>query len=332
MSGNYAAETLMPSAKRAERYPDMPKRATLRAIWTVRRYLVAQKPDLVVCYNWGSVETAAACILGTGIPFIQIQDGFSIEEADIEDAKRHYMRRAVYPRAARVIVPSNAMFEIASRDWDIPESVLVKITNGIEPEKFQRQDDWPSRKDLGLPSEATTIIGTVAALRPEKDIGRMIEAFRIIVDAAPDTALVIVGDGIGRQALGILAERIGLGDHVYFTGMQPSPEHYLAHMDVFLMSSDTEQLPMALLEAMAAGLPVCATDVGDIRATVTELGRPYIEGRSADILAKNCLSLLLQPGLRAKIGTRNTSRIRENHNKQTMFAAYSAAYKAAIKR
>ena len=88
--------------------------------------------------------------------------------------------------------------------------------------------------------------------------------------AAP-ARLVLVGEGPQRAELQALAQQLGVATDVEFTGYLSNPGDRLKEFDLFALSSDTEQLPMALLEAMALGLPVVATRVGDIEAVLSEV-------------------------------------------------------------
>jgi glycosyltransferase involved in cell wall biosynthesis len=106
-------------------------------------------------------------------------------------------------------------------------------------------------------------IGTVAGLRPEKNVARLIRAFRA-VRARREAQLVIVGDGPDRSTLEALARQLGVDGDVTFAGYQTNPMQWLGTFDLFALSSDTEQLPISMLEAMACGIPVVATRVGDV--------------------------------------------------------------------
>ena len=118
------------------------------------------------------------------------------------------------------------------------------------------------------------MIGTVAPLRPEKNIGRLLRAFAVLECSRP-LRLVVAGDGGERGSLERLAAGLGIADRVIFTG-QVAPESVLGTFDIFAMSSDTEQMPNALLEAMAASRAIAAVDVGDVKSIVCEDNREFI--------------------------------------------------------
>ncbi len=106
-------------------------------------------------------------------------------------------------------------------------------------------------------------IGTVAGLRAEKNVARLVRAFAALRARQP-ARLVILGDGPERERLQALAEQLGVAADVELAGYVPQPQAWLPAFDLFALSSDTEQLPIAMLEAMACGVPVVATRVGDV--------------------------------------------------------------------
>ena len=123
--------------------------------------------------------------------------------------------------------------------------------------------------------DGVPVIGTVAALREEKDLGRLIRAFAITSSQTP-ARLVIVGDGPERAGLEQLVARLDVGDRVSFTGHRDDTPSLYSGFDLFALTSDTEQMPMSVIEAMASGLPVVSTDVGDVRAMLAPENAGFI--------------------------------------------------------
>lgn len=144
------------------------------------------------------------------------------------------------------------------------------MLHGIAPESIARGGDarHEARRRLGLP-EDHCVIGTVGNLAPKKDHEMMLRAFREFLRLYPDAHLVIVGTGPRETQLRGYAESLGLSGHVLFTGMREDVPELLAGFDLFAMSSQHEGLSIALVEALAAGLPVVATRVGGIPELIT---------------------------------------------------------------
>ncbi len=294
------------------------KKDTLGNRRRFRSYLKAHPPGLLVTYNWGSLEWAMANWPRL-LPHVHIEDGFGPEEADRQLLRRVLTRRLVLSRS-QVVVPSRTLEKIALTVWRLDPRRMRYIPNGVDCERFSAPGivpfDWPG---------SSLIIGTVAALRPEKNLRRLLDAFRVVRSRSP-SRLLIAGDGPERQSLEAYAEALGLGEHVRFTGHVREPERIYAGLDVFAVSSDTEQMPITVIEAMAAGLPVAATDVGDISVMVSDANRPFMAWRNAGSLADTILKLLRDRDLRAHIGTANRKAAEDRFDVRTMTAAYAQLF------
>ncbi len=135
-----------------------------------------------------------------------------------------------------------------------------------------------------------------------------------------------MGDGPERPALERLAIELGIATRVHFTGHVAVPAPLYAGFDLFALSSDTEQMPLSVIEAMAAGLPVASTDVGDVRLMLAPENAPYIGPIDDAPLARSLLALLRDPGLRRRIGEANRARAARDYDQETMFQAYAALF------
>ena len=196
-----------------------------------------------------------------------------------------------------------------------PPHNAVTVLNGIgcPPCAIQRNGSSP-------------VVGTVARLAPEKGIDRLLQAFSW-VRAVTGAALVIVGDGPERPRLEALAAELGLADAVEFAGYTSDVETALARMDVFALASRSEGIPLALLEAMAAGLPVVATRVGGVPEVVAD-GDTGILVPSGDVhaLAGAITELLNDPERRRATGQRGRERVRTHFSHARMARSYRALY------
>ena len=274
-------------------------RAALRAI----------RPDVLVTYNWGTIEWAIANALLPVVRHVHIEDGFGPEERDTQIPRRVLTRRAVLRRAT-VVLPSRTLWRIATEAWRLPEARLRYVPNGVDLTRFA-----PAPRPRG----ADVVIGTVASLRAEKNLGRLLHAFRALPD---ESRLVIAGDGPERPALESLAAELGLGARVVFAGQHDDPAPLYRGFDIFAISSDTEQMPLSVLEAMAAGLPVAATDVGDIRAMLAEENAGCVVPADDAALAGALQHLAADAALRARIGGANRAKAERDFDEQGMVEAY----------
>ncbi len=281
------------------------------------------KPDLLITYNWGALEWAVGNRFGPHLPHIHIEDGFGPDEAVARFRRRIWLRRVGLKRAQAVVVPSRNLEGIAREEWKLRRVRIVYLPNGVDIPRFSAAMPLADRAFGKRPGEL--IVGTCAALRQEKNLARLIRAFAACGPA--NARLVIVGDGPERASLQMVVTENDLTGRVLFTGYLAQPERALANFDIFAMSSDTEQMPYGLLEAMAAGLPAAATDVGDIKSIVAEGNRPYIVSIADPAALTAALRTLLRdPALRARLGAENREKARREFSLDTMIAGYDRLF------
>ena len=239
------------------------KGGTLANRGLFRQVLRRMRPDLLLSYNWGAIEWAAAN-LPRLCPQVQVEDGFGPEEAERQLPRRVWMRRALLGWGrVPVVVASRQLERLAVDTWRLAPGRVHFIANGVPV-------GAPARPPRRLSAGDAVCIGTVAGLRTEKNIARLIRAFARLRAVVP-ARLVVVGGGPLLPDLRSLAQTLGVADDVDFTGYLGAPGERLKDFDLFALSSDTEQLPLALLEAMAMGLPVVATSVGDVPSILADV-------------------------------------------------------------
>jgi glycosyltransferase involved in cell wall biosynthesis len=304
-------------------FPDVGIRKgdTLGNVRRCRRVLRALRPHALVTGNWGAIEWAIANAFPL-VRHIHTEDGFGPEEGRGQLPRRVLMRR-IFLRRATVVLPSRTLWRIATGVWRLDPARLRYIPNGVDLVRFP-----PGQTARGTPAAADReepVIGCVAALRAEKNLSRLLRAFRLVADEMP-ARLVIVGDGPQRGELEALAGALGLGARVLFTGHVAEPQRLYCDFDIFALSSDTEQMPMTVLEAMAAALPVAATDVGDIKEMLAAENRDFLTPRDDAALAGALAALLRQPGLRRAVGAANRARAERDYDQEAMFRAWRALF------
>jgi glycosyltransferase involved in cell wall biosynthesis len=182
---------------------------------------------------------------------------------------------------------------------------------------------------LGIPGD-DLVIGTVGHLRPEKNHGRLLQAFARVAVERP-CRLLIVGDGKERQDLEAQAGRLGISGRVLFAGARPDPLLCYHAMDLFALSSDTEQMPIALLEAMSTALPVAATDVGDVAKMVSPPNREFVAPLGEDSAFTEALARLVDgTELRQSLGQANRERCLEYFDLTSMIQTYVNLYEETL--
>ena len=281
------------------------------------------RPDLLITYNWGAIEWAMANRLRPVARQMHFEAGFGKDEADRQILRRVLFRRWALAGCVKVVVPSRGLDELARNVWKLPQAQVAYIPNGVDVERFT--DPKPDAIPGFSRAPGELVIGTVAPLRAEKNVGRLLRVFARL-DRSIATRLVIAGDGVERPALTRLAADLGLAGRVIFTG-QVAPETVLGTFDIFALSSDTEQMPNALLEAMAAGRAVAAVDVGDVKSILCEDNRNFVTARGDEAaFAASISALLRDPAKRVALGRANHERVVAAFSQSRMFAAYSAIF------
>lgn len=317
-----ARKRIAPHVDVAFRNLTLSKRCLPCSLLTVRRFIRDVSPDLLLTYNWGAIECAMANRVFGACDHIHFESGFGAEEADGQLWRRNIFRRVALGHVRNLVVPSHTLMAIAAERWRIPPSKLLHIPNGVDVSRYGGQAGRREDGLLGNAGPYETIIGTVAPLRPEKNVGRLLRAFAAL-GTLPGCALVIAGDGVQLAQLRALAGQLNIADRAFFLGHVEDVPALMRSIDIFALSSDTEQMPNSLLQAMAAGRPVAAVDVGDVRHIVVPENRPLIVPRDDEgALAAALADLIADPERRSMLGRLNQQHVVAKYSFDGMVAAY----------
>lgn len=279
--------------------------------------------DLVLTYNWGAMDVVMAHRLLRGVkglpPLVHHEDGFNEDESVRRNWKRNLFRRLALRTASAVVVPSQTLARIARGEWNVADRLAI-IANGIDVAAYAGE---PSVPIAGLDkAKGDVVIGTVAGLRKVKDLPRLVET---VGRLGTNIRLAIVGEGPERAAIAAQAVACGLGDRFVMPGFMTQPHRWIGHFDILALSSLSEQAPIAVIEAMAAGLPVASLDVGDIAAMVAPENLPFIAGDET-AFRRALDHLVSDASLRRSVGEANRRRAAELFDERAMISAYSALY------
>lgn len=295
----------------------------------MRSFMRACGADLLLTYNWGAIEWAFANTLSPILPHIHYEDGFGVEEAEHQLTRRVLFRRLALARCHRTVVPSKALQAIALQTWRVPESKVAYIPNGIFLNEFDASTKGTGPEIAGL-NAAEVCIGTLAPLRPEKDIGLLIEAFAALPRDLT-AKLVIAGEGSEREMLEAKARDLSLDNRVVFTGQVDAIAALLSKLDVFVLTSKTEQMPLTILQAMAAGKAVVSVDVGDVKDMLSAANRSFVVSeRNPEAVTTALETLCRNVERRDQIGKANRQRVAQDFPGGAMFEAHSALIKGAV--
>jgi glycosyltransferase involved in cell wall biosynthesis len=261
-----------------------------------------------------SCRRAAVAAVSLGLPFVLVDH---LPTPGLTWRGRAVQRLLTRWSAARVAVGRTAARDVERYGGLRPGTVQV-VPNGVPDPGCGSLD--PRRPRL--------VLGTLGRLEPQKGIDVLLRA---LVDV-PEAELVVAGDGSQRAALEDLAAELEVTGRVRFLGPVGSPCALLGSVHALVQPSRWEAMPLAVLEAMHCGLPVVATDVGDLRDVVLDRETGFlVDAEVPESLAAACRELT-DPLVRERLGRNARVRARESHSVAGMAASYDAVYRRAAAR
>lgn len=233
--------------------------------------LAELKPDVVHTHQIGAAWYLGSGARRLGVPLVHTEHGNELARKTSGAAKLK-TRLNLWLTARwidRFCCVSDEIAAAVTRWGTVPRRKVEVVLNGIETDPPANLPESAAvRASLGL-RPTDRVIGTVGRLVEVKQQGAMIRATAKLRERVPDVHLLLVGDGPERESLERLARDLGAADRVHFAGYQACPEQFLRAMDVFALTSRSEGLPVSLLEAWLAGVPVVASAVGGVPRVVT---------------------------------------------------------------
>lgn len=305
-----------------QKNPGVDLKAIVRLAILFRRL----RPRVVHSRNWGALDAVIAARLA-GVRFV-IHGEHGREASDPRglNRRRNRIRKVLAPFVSRFVTVSFDLRRWLVGTIGIPAEKVVTIHNGVDVDRFGTGDRHAVRRALGL-SDETLVIGTVGRLDPIKDHAALLAAVAQLGDVRPRVTLVIVGEGPCRPSLERDIIRRGIGDRVIMAGERLDVPDLLAAFDVFALPSLGEGISNTILEAMAAGLPVVATDVGGnpelVEHDVTGL---LVPSGSSSALAAAVRAYSSDTGLAALHGKAGRERAARELSLDHMAGAYTRLY------
>jgi glycosyltransferase involved in cell wall biosynthesis len=273
------------------------------------------KPDIV---GWGAARRAGIPVMGVAHGWTAVTRKVRVYEA---------IDRWVLGRMDAVVCVSHTQAEKARRAR-VPVAKIVVIPNAIGEEAFGAPDAAVRVEMAGwFPSPPRCLIGTAGRFSPEKGFGVFIDAAAIVARQRKGAGFVMFGDGPLRGPLERVVTERNLRGHIVMAGFHDDLDRYLPNLDLAVMSSFTEGLPVFLLEASAAGLPAVATSVGGISDVIVDgtTGLLVPPGAS-EALAARIVELLDDPGRRRAMGEAARARVRRDFTQAARGRRYAAVF------
>lgn len=294
------------------------------------------KPAIVHTRNLAALEAVVPAWWARVPVRIHGEHGWDMSDPGGARSKYRLIRRLYRPFVSRYVALSGQIENYLRDGVGVSAQRLVRICNGVDTERFHPS---AAGRDLleGSPFNASelVVIGTVGRLQAVKDQGNLVRAFAHLMARAPVVArkarLMIVGDGPLRQALEEEAVGLGLEGLVWFAGARDDIPAVMRAMNLFVLPSRAEGISNTILEAMASGLPVVATDVGGAGELIASgVSGSLVPANDSEALATSLLQYVDTPARMLEHGNAGRLRALDRFSIRSMVAAYDALYEGAL--
>ncbi|HEY3499064.1 MAG TPA: glycosyltransferase [Polyangiaceae bacterium] len=305
----------------------IPKGAGVDATLPVRlaSSLSAQRVDVVHTHNPHALIYGAPAANLARAAAVHTKHGINPD-----NPRRLLLRRVASSLVDACVAVTPALERIARDGRECDPALLHVIPNGIDIERFKPDPEARRsvRAELGVPENAW-LAGTVGRLAPEKDQTLFIRAMAPLLDERRQ--LVIVGDGPERVAVDASIAATWRGSLCHALGARNDVERLLAALDVFVLTSRTEGLPLVVLEAMATGLPVVSTSVGGIPDLVQEGVTGYLVPPGEEhALMRRLVWLATHPEEGIRVGKAAREAVFRRHSLDRMAQGYESLYERVV--
>jgi glycosyltransferase involved in cell wall biosynthesis len=296
------------------------------ACWRLRRHIVHLKPDLVQTWMFTANAYGRAAAISAHVPRIVASER-CVDRWKVwhELAIDRYLAK----RTDAIVVNSRGVEQFYV-DQGLPAGKIRVIYNGVAAAAASSVARDALLGELGLPAGAR-LLGAVGRLWPQKRIKDLIWAADLLKVIRGDAHLLVVGDGPERPALERFRRLCHVEDRVHFLGMRHDVPRLMPHFDVLWLASGYEGLPNAIMEAMACGVPVVATDIWGNRELVVHGQTGFLVGvgdRAA--LARYANKILDDPQLAQRLGAAGRQRVATEFTVHAMVEKHAALYRELL--
>ena len=300
----------------------------IKALTNIRKFTL--KNDIQFIHSHGYKANFYGWIVSkfTKIPIIATLHGWTAEDVKVKLYEK--IDRLILRGMDHLVAVSPRIHE-QLRGMGLKDKRITFVPNAVDTEKFKPgSNNDKFRERLGL--KDNFVIGTVGRLSIEKGQGYLLRAFKDIASVVPKAKLLIVGDGRLKDNLQQEAKNLGLEDRVVFSGNQKDMVSVYKAIDIFVLPSLTEGLPLVLLEAMSMGLAVVATGVGAVPYVIGEGEGIIVPPQNTKALNEAVLGLVADPSHRNAVSIKARERAVNDFSIGSFSNKYIGLYKMVMGR
>lgn len=295
----------------------------VNVLWGLIKIVRKEKPDVIHTHLYSCIYGILPALLGK--VQIKMHTVHNLAENELPGLYQKIMK-IMYRFCGVIPVSINeSVGESIKRRYGLPEKKIPLIKNGVEITRFS---------EAGVPQRKTEekVLINVGRMSKQKNHRLLVECFSEIVQTYSNVRLLLVGDGELKGEIFNLAKRLKVDKKIDFVGNVKKVEEYLQKADIFIMTSDYEGLPLSVIEAMAAGLPIIATKAGGIKELVENEKNGYLSNvGDKESLVKYTLTLLQNPQECIRMG-KNSKEMAQKYSVQNMVSKYETLYLGSGKK
>lgn len=299
----------------------------IRSCQAVENYIHTHSIDLIHCHLPWAGFLGRRIFKRSGLPVIYTEHN--------KQERYHIFTRLInrftFNNQSQVIAVSNDVRHSILKSIPV-EIPVTTVSNGVDTELYKKDDsiNVQKRASLGIASDEV-VIGTLAVFRKQKCLHHWLDVFAELYARNNKIRGVIVGDGPLRHELEFQIKNLGLTNIVITPGMQTNASDWYNVMDIFMITSEFEGLPLALLEAMASEKPIVSTNAGGIKEAVVQSETGFLFNFGEwNGMADSVDRLINNPGLRSKMGQAGRQRVINNYSLLNMVNSLENIYQQHV--
>ena len=281
------------------------KKNALRALNSLVRHMRSDRPDVVVVEGFNAEVLGRIAAAIAGIPHTVLW----LHNVRPRTVFRKKIDKFLDWATSSYFGVAEVQRRYMSDELGYPSRKIIIIRNGVDHNAFDCSGGRHAVSGLDI-GRNRPVVSILAALRPEKDHATFIRGARLVLNEIPDADFLIVGDGPQRADLEALCSELGLSDNVRFLGTRSDVPEIICATDLMVLTSVTEAMPMVILEAMACGKPVVATDVGGVGELVEDGVTGFlVPPKEPAALAERLIELIRDPAKCRTMGLAGRRRV-----------------------